>query len=161
MKIENNAVATFDYTLKDEAGKVLDTSDGREPLSYLHGAGNIIPGLENELQGHEAGDSFTTEIGPEDAYGEYSDEMVFSVTKDKFQNPEQIEEGIRFQAEINGEPRICTVAGVEGESVEVDANHPLAGMNLHFDVTVREVREATAEELEHGHVHTDDNDNEE
>ena len=153
MKIEKNSVASFDYTLKDDEGTVLDTSDGSEPLSYLHGAGNIIPGLENELHGREEGDSFSADIGPEDAYGTYSDEMVFTVTKDKFSDPDQIEEGVQFQAEISGEPKICTVSEIDGENITVDANHPLAGMTLHFDVTVRNIREATSEELEHGHVH--------
>ncbi|MBN1686207.1 MAG: peptidylprolyl isomerase [Spirochaetales bacterium] len=153
MKIEKDLVASFDYTLKDDEGTMLDTSDGKEPLSYLHGAGNIISGLENELSGHEAGDSFSAVIEPEDAYGVYSDEMVFTVTRDKFDDPDQVEEGLRFQAQIGGEPRLCTVSKVDGEDVQIDANHPLAGMKLHFDVTVRDVREATAQELEHGHVH--------
>ena len=124
----------------------------------MHGSGNIIPGLESELQGRQPGDSFSAEIAPEDAYGTYSDEMVFTVTKDKFQDPDQIEEGVRFQAEINGAARICTVSSIEGDNVEVDANHPLAGMTLHFDVTVRDVREATAEELQHGHAHEEHED---
>ena len=153
MKIEKDLVASIEYTLKNDDGTVLDTSDGREPLSYLHGSGNIIPGLENELLGKEAGDSFSANIAPEDAYGAYEDKMVFSVKKEKFDDPSQIEEVVRFQAEIDGVPRICTVASVKGEDVEVDANHPLAGMTLHFDVTVCNVREATAEEIEHGHVH--------
>jgi FKBP-type peptidyl-prolyl cis-trans isomerase SlyD len=153
MKIENDLVASIDYTLKDDKGTVLDTSDGREPLSYLHGAGNIIPGLENELQGREEGESFSAEIDPENAYGTYTDTMIFSVTKDKFDDPSQVQQGLQFQAEINGQPRICTVSQIDGEDVEIDANHPLAGMTLHFDVTVRDVREPTAEELDHGHVH--------
>jgi FKBP-type peptidyl-prolyl cis-trans isomerase SlyD len=153
MKIEKDLVASFDYTLKDDEGALLDTSDGGEPLSYLHGAGNIIPGLESELNGHETGDSFSASIEPADAYGVYSNDMVFTVTKDKFDDPDQIEEGVRFQAEISGELKICTVSKIEGEEVEIDANHPLAGMKLHFDVTVRDVREATPEELDHGHVH--------
>ena len=153
MKIEKNSVASFDYTLKDDEGSVLDTSDGREPLAYLHGAGNIIPGLENELQGREVGDSFSTSIEPKDAYGEYSDELIFVVTKDKFSDPDQVEEGLRFQAEVGGEARLCTVSKIDGEEVEVNANHPLAGMALHFDVTVRDIREATTDEIEHGHVH--------
>ena len=153
MKIENETVASFDYTLTDDEGTVLDTSEGRSPLSYLHGAGNIIPGLENELHGREAGDSFSADIEPEDAYGTYSDEMVFTVTKDKFDAPGKIAEGVTFQAQINGEQRICTVSKIEGNDVEVDANHPLAGKTLHSEVTVRDVREATSEELDHGHVH--------
>ena len=153
MKIEKDLVASFDYTLKGEDGSVLDTSDGGEPLSYLHGSGNIIPGLENELTGRDAGDTFLATIEPKEAYGEYTDELVFSVTKDKFDDPKEVEEGLHFQAEISGELRLCTVSKIDGDNAEVNANHPLAGMTLHFEVTVRNVREAAAEEIEHGHVH--------
>ena len=153
MKIEKDLVASFDYTLKDEDGSVLDTSDGGEPLSYLHGAGNIISGLENKLLGREAGDTFLATIEPKDAYGVYTDDLVFSVTKDKFDDPGEVEEGLHFQAEISGDLRLCTVSKIDGENVEVNANHPLASMTLHFEVSVRDVREATAEEIEHGHVH--------
>lgn len=153
MKIDKEAVASIDYTLTDDNGSVLDTSDGGEPLSYLHGAGNIIPGLEEELAGRVAGDAFTATIEPKDAYGDYNDELIFSVTKDQFDDPGELAEGLHFQAEIAGEPRLCTVAKIEGDKVEVNANHPLTGMTLHFEITVREVREATSEEIEHGHVH--------
>ena len=156
MKIDKEAVASIDYTLKDDDGSVLDTSDGGEPLMYLHGAGNIIPGLEEELTGRVSGDTFTASIEPKDAYGEYNDEMIFSVTKDQFADPGEVAEGLHFQAEISGEPRLCTVTKIDGENVEVNANHPLAGMTLHFEVTVRDVREATPEEIEHGHVHSGD-----
>ena len=158
VRIEKDLVVSFDYTLKDDEGRVLDTSDGSKPLSYLHGSGHIIPGLESELLGREEEDSFTTAVEPKDAYGVYSDELVFTVTKDKFTDPGQVEEGLRFQAEIAGEPRVCTVSKIEGENVEINANHPLAGMTLHFDVTVCDVREATPEEIEHGHVHEEHSD---
>jgi len=153
MKIGKEIVASIDYTLKNDEGTVLDTSEGGEPLSYLHGAGNIIPGLEKELSGREAGDTFTATIDPIDGYGEYADDLVFSVTKDQFDNSEDVKEGLLFQAEISGEARLCTVSKIDGEKVEVDANHPLSGMTLHFEITVCGVREATAEEIEHGHVH--------
>ncbi len=152
-KIEKDLVASFDYTLRDPDGTVLDTSDGGEPLSYLHGAGNIIPGLENELSGRETGDTFEAVIEPKDAYGVYTDDLVFNVTKDEFDDPDEVEEGLRFQADISGELRLCTVSKIDGNNVEVDANHPLAGVTLRFDVTVRGVRKATPEEIEHGHVH--------
>jgi FKBP-type peptidyl-prolyl cis-trans isomerase SlyD len=153
MTIDKNLVASFDYTLKDESGSVLDTSDGGEPLSYLHGAGNIIPGLESELAGRKVGDTFSATIEPEHAYGEYSDDLIFTVAKDQFDDPAEVEEGMLFQAEISGDPKLCTVMKIEGKNVEVNANHPLAGMTLYFNVTVRDVREATPEEIEHGHTH--------
>jgi FKBP-type peptidyl-prolyl cis-trans isomerase SlyD len=95
-------------------------------------------------------------IEPKDAYGVYTDDLVFSVTKDKFDDPNEIEEGIHFQAEISGDLRLCTVMKISGDNVEVNANHPLAGMTRHFEVTVRDVREAISEEIEHGHVHDGD-----
>ena len=155
MRIEKNLVATIDYTLTDESGQVLDTSDGAEPLKYLHGNGNLIAGLEKELEGKEPGDSLKTVIEPAEAYGEYNEKLVFTVEKDKFDEPDELEIGTHFQADIDGEIRFCTVMDLTEEKVEVNANHPLSGMTLSFDVTVQEVRAATEEELEHGHVHGD------
>lgn len=153
MKIEKDVVATIDYTLTDESGEVLDTSEGGEPLKYIHGNGNLIPGLEKQLEGKIAGDSFQTVIDPADAYGEYDEAMVFTVEKDKFDEPDDLEIGIHFQAEIGGEVKLCTVMDMTEDTVEVNANHPLSGMTLNFDVTVQDVRVATKEELDHGHVH--------
>ncbi len=143
----------MDYTLTDENGTVIDTSDGREPLSYLHGAGNIIPGLESALEGKPAGEAVTAVIPPAEAYGEWDENKVFELGKEQFAGVDTVEPGMQFQAQIQDNPTILTVKSVEGDKVTVDANHPLAGATLNFDVNVREVREATPEEIEHGHVH--------
>lgn len=154
MKIEKNKVVSINYTLKNNDGEVLDSSDGKEPLAYLHGQGNLIPGLESELEGKTEGETFKTEISPADAYGEYNDALIADVPKDRFQGVEDISEGMEFQAQTSdGGSQIVRVTEVGDDSVKVDANHPLAGETLHFDVTVAGVREATKEEIDHGHVH--------
>ncbi len=154
MQIEQNTVAAIDYTLTDENGEVLDSSEGREPLNYLHGAGNLIPGLEQALEGSTEGDSLQVTVQPENAYGERSEDLVQAVPMEAFAGVDQVEPGMRFQAtDDQGNVRVVTVTAVEGEEVTVDANHPLAGQPLHFDVSVVGVREASSEEIEHGHVH--------
>ena len=154
MQIAENTVAAIDYTLTDDSGEVLDSSEGREPLSYLHGAGNLIPGLEQALEGSNEGDSLQVTVTPENAYGERSEDLVQAVPMEAFAGVEQVEPGMRFQAtDDQGNVRVVTVTSVEGEEVTVDANHPLAGQQLHFDVSVVGVREASSEEIEHGHVH--------
>ena len=152
--IGNNQVVSMHYTLTDSAGNVLDSSDEGAPLSYLHGAGNIIPGLEQALAGKTEGEQVQAVIAPEGAYGEPQPDLVQVLPKEAFQGVDQVEPGMRFQAEsADGSTRQLTVTGVEGDEVTVDANHPLAGVELHFEVQVVDVRDATAEELEHGHVH--------
>lgn len=151
--IAKDSVVYFNYTLKDDEGNVLDQSQG-QPLAYLHGYGNIIPGLEKQLLDKKVGDKFTTSIAPEEAYGEYSDEYVQEVPKTNFQGVDNIEAGMQFQSQTDdGHVMLVTVRDVQDDIVIVDANHPLAGKTLHFDVEVVEIREATAEELAHGHVH--------
>ncbi|MBN2875282.1 MAG: peptidylprolyl isomerase [Spirochaetales bacterium] len=157
MEIQKDRVVSIEYTLKGDDGVMIDRSEG-EPLVYLHGNDNIIPGLERHLEGKTAGDSVTCVIKPGDAYGEHDKELVFSVSKKDFAEPEKIEVGMQFQAQEEDGTRVVTVVGVDGDSVTIDANHPLAGKTLHFDVTVAAVREASAEELAHGHVHGDDHD---
>jgi len=152
--IGNNQVVSMHYTLTDSAGNVLDSSDEGAPLSYLHGAGNIIPGLEQALAGKAEGEQVQAVIAPEEAYGEPQPDLVQVLPKEAFQGVDQVEPGMRFQAEsADGSTRQLTVTGVEGDEVTVDANHPLAGVELHFEVQVVDVRDATEEELEHGHVH--------
>ena len=154
MQIQQNTVAAIDYTLTDEAGEVLDSSEGREPLAYLHGAGNLIPGLEQALEGSAQGDNLKVTVEPDQAYGERSEELVQAVPMDAFAGVDQVEAGMRFQAtDDQGNVRVVTVQEVGDQEVTVDANHPLAGQKLHFDVTIAEVREASAEEIEHGHAH--------
>jgi FKBP-type peptidyl-prolyl cis-trans isomerase SlyD len=153
MQITNNVVASIEYTLTDDSGAVLDTSAGGEPLVYLQGAGNIIPGLEDALEGKKVGDSFKVSIAPEDGYGIVKEELLQVVPRDMFQGVETIEEGMQFQAQTEYGMQIITVGKVDGDNITVDGNHPLAGQTLHFDVKVIDVREASAEELDHGHVH--------
>lgn len=154
MQISRNTVAAIDYTLTDDEGQVLDTSQGGEPLTYLHGAGNLIPGLESALEGSNPGDSLSVRIEPEDGYGERDENLIQAVPREAFAGVDQVEAGMRFQAtDDQGNVRLVTVSNVEDEQVTVDANHPLAGQPLNFDVSVVEVREATEGEIEHGHVH--------
>ena len=153
MKVAENAVVVIDYTLKDNAGEVIDSSEGAGPLAYLHGAGNIVEGLEEALAGKEAGAEVQASIEPAKAYGERHEDMKQEVPKELFGGVENIEAGMQFQSETDQGPVLVTVVEVTDEMVTVDGNHPLAGVHLNFDVTIREVREATAEELENGHVH--------
>jgi FKBP-type peptidyl-prolyl cis-trans isomerase SlyD len=155
MQIASQKVITIDYTLRDEAGELLDSSVDDGPLSYLHGSGNIIPGLESALEGKSEGDSLKVVVAPENAYGERDESLVQTVPRDRFPDGD-IEVGMRFRAQANGGPRVLTVVAVNDSDVTIDANHPLAGRTLSFDVTVRNVRDASAEELAHGHVHGDD-----
>jgi FKBP-type peptidyl-prolyl cis-trans isomerase SlyD len=152
--IAEQSVVSIHYTLTNDAGETLDTSDGREPLVYLHGAQNIIPGLENELTGKSVGDSFDVTIQPEEAYGTVNPELVQTVPHSAFEGVEKVEPGMQFQARgDDGETQVITVTEVADSGVTVDGNHPLAGQVLNFSVRVEEIREATEEEIEHGHVH--------
>jgi FKBP-type peptidyl-prolyl cis-trans isomerase SlyD len=152
--IGNNVVASIHYTLTNNSGEVLDSSEGAEPLAYLHGAGNIIPGLENALAGKAAGSSLQVNIAPADAYGELQPELVQVVPREAFQGVDEIEPGMAFEAQDpQGQARRIIVKDVEGDEVTIDANHPLAGVELNFDVQVVDVRDASEEEIAHGHVH--------
>jgi FKBP-type peptidyl-prolyl cis-trans isomerase SlyD len=153
MKVEKNKVVSIHYTLKSDAGEVLDTSDGKSPLPYLHGNGQLIPGLEKELEGKQKGDDLKVMVPPEEAYGDYSDKNVFVVSKGGFQGDEEITVGMQVQVDTGSGPAIGVVTKIEGENVTLDLNHPLAGQNLNFDVSIADVRDATEEELSHGHVH--------
>ena len=153
MKISENAVVVIDYTLTDNEGEVIDSSEGAGPLAYLHGMGNIITGLETALLGKEAGDEVKASIEPADAYGERHEDMKQEVPKDLFGGIDNIELGMQFQSETDDGPVMVTVVEMGEEMITVDGNHPLAGVHLNFDVKIREVREASEEELEHGHVH--------
>ena len=150
--IAKDAAVRFNYILKDESGNVIDQSQG-EPLAYLHGHNNIIPGLEKELEGKSAGDSLTAVIEPADAYGEYQEQAVQQVPRANFQGVDNIQPGMQFQSEAEGQVMLVTVTDVNEDTVTVDANHPLAGKKLSFDVEIVEVRAATEDELNHGHVH--------
>ena len=155
MQIAKDTVVAIDYTLTDDAGTVIDSSRGSEPLAYLHGVGQIIPGLERALEGKAAGDAFQVNIAPADGYGERDDQLQQVVNREMFEG-HAVEVGMQFLAHMAGAQHVFTVVGVEGDDVTVDGNHPLAGMALNFDVTVVSVRAATAEELTHGHAHGGD-----
>ena len=152
MKIEQNKVVSINYTLKDNDGVVIDTSDGKDPLLYIHGIGNLIPGLENELEGKVVGDKVDTSINPEMGYGIRDENLLQKVPKDRFGEMD-IKPGMQFQANSEQGPILVTIVKLEGDEVIVDGNHPLAGVILNFNVEIMEIREATTEELEHGHAH--------
>lgn len=156
MQIAQDTVVSIDYTLRNTDGEVLDSSEGGEPLAYLHGHGNIIPGLEKALEGHEEGDQVSATVAPEEGYGEYSEQLVQNVPRDAFQGVEELEAGMRFQAQSDQGPMVVTVKEVGDEEVVVDGNHVLAGQQLDFAVAVAGVRGASSDELEHGHVHGSD-----
>lgn len=153
MQIADKMVVTIDYTLKDDNGTILDSSsDGK--FAYLHGAHNIIPGLENALTGKSAGDEVNVSVSPAEGYGERNDSMVQAVSRDMFDSEQEIEVGMQFHAQSpEGEMIVVTVMDVADDNITVDGNHPLAGVNLNFGVKVIDVREATTEEIDHGHVH--------
>ncbi len=154
MKIQNNAVVSIHYTLTDDEGEVIDSSEGKEPLKYLHGAGNIIPGLENELLDCVAGDKKQVTVEPKDGYGEINEQLIQKLPTEAFSGIEKIEVGMEFQAQgQDGQVQYVVVREVEDDGITIDANHALAGQTLSFDVAVVEVREATETEIEHGHVH--------
>ena len=154
MQISKNAVVTLEYTLTDNEGVMIDKSSGDDAFAFIHGIGGIIPGLENALEGKQVDDALSVTIEPEEAYGQRDDSMVAEVPVERFEGAGEIQEGMQFQtAAEDGSARVVTVVKIEDGMVTVDANHPLAGVTLNFDVKVLGVREATAEELEHGHVH--------
>ena len=150
--IANDHVVSFNYKLTNAEGETLDQSQG-EPLAYLHGAGNIIPGLENALLGKTVGEKFTVTVPAAEGYGEYNPELVQEVPAQMFQGVDNIQAGMQFQAQTDDGVQIVTVKAVEGENVIVDANFPLAGQDLTFEVVIVDSRDPTAEELQHGHAH--------
>ena len=153
MLIAPEKVVLIHYTLKNDSGETLDSSSGGDPLAYLHGQGNLIPGLEKALEDKQAGDKRSVSVGPGDGYGQRDDKLVQQVPRRQFGGA-NVQPGMQFHAQTSqGQTRVVTVTNIVGDMVTVDGNHPLAGENLHFDVEVTEVRDASAEELEHGHVH--------
>ena len=152
--IKQNSVVTMHYELKDAQGEILDSSEGQDPLTYLHGAGNIIVGLEEQLVGKATGDNVSAVVSPEKGYGEPVDALIQVVPKEAFgAEVDNIEVGMRFQAETEQGPVPVVVTAVDDANVTVDGNHPLAGKELHFNVTISDVRDASQEEIDHGHVH--------
>jgi FKBP-type peptidyl-prolyl cis-trans isomerase SlyD len=153
MPIAQNSVVTIHYTLKDDAGEVIDSSREGDPIAYLHGHGNLVPGLERELEGKNTGDKLNVSVTPEQGYGEYDKQLVQQVPRRALQGIPNVKVGMRLQAQTPQGPRAVVVTRLVGDMVTIDGNHPLAGKNLNFDVEITDVRDATAEELEHGHVH--------
>jgi len=152
MQIAAQKAVTIGYTLKDDDGKVLDTSEGGEPLTYLHGAGDVVPGLEKALDGKQVGDALSVSLSPEEAYGPRDEGQIRNIPLRKLPKG-KVEVGMQYEITTDAGPMLALVTAVRGDYATIDANHPLAGMRLHFDVKVVEIRDATPEELEHGHVH--------
>jgi FKBP-type peptidyl-prolyl cis-trans isomerase SlyD len=152
MKIEKDRVVHFHYTVSEQGQEPLESSVCREPLAILAGHGNIIPGLEKAMEGHEAGDKFPADVPAAEAYGEKREGLTQRVPKKHFGN-QRLEPGMQVVLNTNFGPRAVTIEKVGMSVVDVDLNHPMAGKDLHFDIEIVDVREASAEELEHGHVH--------
>lgn len=152
MQITDKTAVSFHYTLTNDSGEQLDSSRGEAPLLYLHGAGNIISGLEAALAGKSVGDSFKVTIPPADAYGELAPDMVQVVSKKMFDGMD-LEIGMQFHADVSHGSGVITITEINGDDVTVDGNHPLAGETLVFDVEVIDVRPATNDEMAHGHIH--------
>ena len=153
MLIGNNLVVSINYVLKNDQGETMDASPEGEPLSYLHGASGIVPGLENELTGKTAGDTFEVTIKPEEAYGEKIPELIQDIPVAQFPPEPPLAVGMQFNAETPNGPIAVTITAINGDTVTVDGNHPLAGHVLHFTGSIESVREATEEEKSHGHAH--------
>ncbi len=153
MQITSGKVVSIDYTLTNDKQQTIDSSADGEPLAYIHGSGQVIPGLEKALEGKVAGDSLQVKVAPEDGYGSLDKEKIMTIPRSRVEGVPNLKEGMQLQASGGHGAQVVTVTRVTDDEVTLDANHPLAGEHLNFDVTIREVRNATAEELSHGHVH--------
>lgn len=153
MEIKDNCVVSMHYTLTNDEGTVLDSSEGRDPLNFLQGAHNIIPGLEKAMLGKADGDEFSVTIEPEEAYGVRHEQMVQKVPRTAFQGVDNLAVGMQFQAETEQGPVPVKITEIVGDVVTVDGNHELAGVRLTFQVNIVNVREASQEEMDHGHAH--------
>lgn len=151
--IKKNDVVTMSYTLRDSAGAELGKADAKEPLNYLHGAGNIVPGLEEVIEGAKVGDKKEVTVPPEKGYGDLKPELKLQLPRSQFPPDAEIKPDMQFTSDVDGQQQVFTVERVEGDQVHVNGNHPLAGKTLHFNVEILGVRKATEEELSHGHVH--------
>ena len=153
MTVKPDSVVSIHYTLKDDGGKVIDSSAESGPLTYLHGHGQLIPGLERELEGKAAGDRLSVTLAPADGYGEYDEALVQQIPRRSLKGIGNVKVGMQLRAQTEHGSRTVTVTRLTGDLVTIDGNHPLAGRSLNFDVEVAGVRDATAEELAHGHAH--------
>jgi len=152
MQIADNTVAELNYKLTID-GELIDESDEGHPLAYIHGNGNLIPGMENALTGKSTGDKFSLMLEPKDAYGEYDDALFTKVDRSELSEIDNLEVGLQLEAEFPEGTQAATVKAIDGDEVSIDGNHPLAGETLNFEVEVVGVRAATQEELAHGHPH--------
>ncbi len=150
MVVEKDKVVSIEYTLKNSSDEIIDTSSDSSPLEYVHGRGMLITGLERELEGRKTGDELSVVIEPKDAYGERREDLIFDVDKSQFEDGVTIEEGMQFEAAVPGGSQVVTVVKVLSDKVTIDANHPLAGEKLFFDVKIVDIREATEDDLNEG-----------
>jgi len=154
MTIAENKVVTLEFTVKNaETGDLIETSEGAEPLVYLHGFNNLVPGLEKELSGKAVGDKYEVTVTPEEGYGVRDDSLVQQVPREAFQGIEKVEVGMAFTADGPQGPVVVEVTAIDGDTISIDANHPLASVTLAFSGEIKDIRDASQEELEHGHVH--------
>lgn len=154
MMITSKSVVGIEYTLKDKKGELLDSNEGASPLLYIHGLGQIVAGLEKALEGKGIGDQVEVKVSAAEGYGEFDEELIQRIPRAEFKDMEPLEEGMEIVVENeDGEDQVMTISDLNEKEVTLDGNHPLAGQDLHFKVKVASVRVATAEELDHGHVH--------
>jgi FKBP-type peptidyl-prolyl cis-trans isomerase SlyD len=152
VQVQDKAVVTIEYTLKGDDGNVIDTSSGRKPLTYLHGLGNLVPGLEKALEGKSAGEKVEVVLPPEEGYGRRDEKLVRKLPLRKL-GSKSPRVGERVRAQFDNAVRLALITSISGDYATVDGNHPLVDKTLHFSVEVVSIREPTAEELQHGHVH--------
>ncbi len=153
MQITKHKIVAIDYKLTDNEGTLIDSSDGKQPLTYLHGTGQIVPGLERALEGQSTGDQIQVVVDPEDAYGARRDSLLSEVSRSHFAEVDKLEVGMQFRVPTDkGNYHVVTVIDVTDEVVTIDGNHPLAGVTLNFDIAVRDVREASETEIQQGHA---------
>jgi FKBP-type peptidyl-prolyl cis-trans isomerase SlyD len=153
MSIARDSVVSIHYTLRDDAGDIIDSSAEREPLAYLHGYGNIVPGLERELEGKAVGDKLSVKVSAAEGYGEHENQLIQKIPRRSLRGISNIRIGMQLHAQTPHGTRVVTVTHIAGDMITIDGNHPLAGKSLNFEVEITDVRQATEEELSHGHVH--------
>lgn len=153
MLVSKDKVVTFHFTLRNGNGEIIDSSAGHDPLPYIQGSGQLIAGLEKEMEGKSVGDAFEVHLTSAEAYGERREDLKDVIPRDAFGEVEALEIGMQFYADGPEGPVVLTITDMDGDNISVDANHPLAGENLHFSIEITEIREASSEELAHGHVH--------
>lgn len=156
MKIENNKVVGIEYTLKDKSGKIMDSNEGQELLYFIQGQGNIVPGLEKAMAGKSSGDSFEVVVKAADGYGEYNEELIRRIPLDVVKHLKNLEIGGMLQAQGPDGVEVLTITDINDKELVLNGNHPMAGHDLYFNIRVGEIREATKDEMEHGHAHGPD-----